>query len=48
MRAAALEIIDYLECAMVRKDACLERFAEADRRRQNSTKQAIKVDGRKQ
>lgn len=47
VRAAALEIIDYLECAMVRKDACLERFAEADRRRQESTKQAIKADGRK-
>jgi len=48
VRAAALEIIDYLECAMVRKDACLERFAEADRRRQSTTKQAIKIDGRKQ
>jgi len=48
VRAAALEIIDYLECAMVRKDACLERFAEADRRRQSTTRQAIKIDGRKQ
>jgi curli biogenesis system outer membrane secretion channel CsgG len=47
VRAAALEIIDYLECAMVRKDACLERFAEADRRRVESTKRAIKVDGGK-
>lgn len=47
VRAAALEIIDYLECAMVRKDACLERFAEADRRRMESTKHAIKVDGSK-
>lgn len=48
VRAAALEIIDYLECAMVRKDACLERFAEADRRRQNTTKQSMKIDGHKQ
>jgi curli biogenesis system outer membrane secretion channel CsgG len=48
VRAAALEIIDYLECAMVRKDACIEKFADADRRRQETTKQAIKVDGRKQ
>jgi len=48
VRAAALEIIDYLECAMVRKDSCIEKFAEADRRRQETTKQAIKVDGRKQ
>ena len=48
VRAAALEIIDYLECAMVRKDACLERFAEADRRRQDTTKQSMKIDGHKQ
>jgi curli biogenesis system outer membrane secretion channel CsgG len=48
VRAAALEIIDYLECAMVRKDACLDRFAEAERRRLNSTKQAIRIDGKKQ
>lgn len=48
VRAAALEIIDYLECAMVRKDACIEKFAEADRRRQDTTKQAIKIDGHKQ
>ncbi|HSE13614.1 MAG TPA: CsgG/HfaB family protein [Rudaea sp.] len=47
VRAAALEIIDYLECAMVRKDACLERFAEADRRRVDTTKKSIKVDGSK-
>jgi curli biogenesis system outer membrane secretion channel CsgG len=47
VRAAALEIIDYLECAMVRKDACLERFAEADRRRQETTRRAIHVDGGK-
>jgi curli biogenesis system outer membrane secretion channel CsgG len=47
VRAAALEIIDYLECAMVRKDICLERFAEADRRRQETTRRAIKVDGSK-
>jgi curli biogenesis system outer membrane secretion channel CsgG len=48
VRAAALEILDYLECAMVRKDACLERFAEADRRRQDSTKQSMKIEGHKQ
>jgi len=48
VRAAALEIIDYLECAMVRKDACLQHFADADLKRQNSTKQAIKIDGQKQ
>jgi curli biogenesis system outer membrane secretion channel CsgG len=47
VRAAALEIIDYLECAMVRKDACLQRFAEADQRRIETTKKAIRIDGKK-
>ena len=47
VRAAALEIIDYLECAMVRKDGCVERFAEADRRRQDTTRKSIRVDGSK-
>jgi len=47
VRAAALEIIDYLECAMVRRDACLEHFADADRRRMDSTKRSLKTDGSK-
>ncbi len=47
VRAAALEIIDYLECAMVRRDACLQRFAEADQRRVDTTRKSIRVDGGK-
>lgn len=47
VRAAALEIIDYLECAMVRKDACLQRFAETEQRRIDATKKAIRIDGKK-
>ena len=47
VRAAALEIIDYLECAMVRRDACLTQFADADKRRVDSTKRALKTDGSK-
>lgn len=47
VRAAALEIIDYLECAMVRRDGCIERFADADRRRVDTTKRALKTDGSK-
>ena len=47
VRAAALEIIDYLECAMVRRDGCLEHFADADRRRMDSTKRSLKTDGSK-
>ena len=47
VRAAALEIIDYLECAMVRRDGCIERFADADRRRVDTTRRALKTDGSK-
>lgn len=47
VRAAALEIIDYLECAMVKRDACLQQFAAADQRRIDSTKKSIKADGSK-
>lgn len=47
VRAAALEIIDYLECAMVRRDACLQHFAEADQRRVDTTKKSIRTDGSK-
>jgi len=47
VRAAALEIIDYLECAMVRRDDCLARFAESEQRRLSATKRAIRSDGSK-
>ena len=47
VRAAALEIIDYLECAMVRRDACLQHFADAAQRRVDTTKKSIKADGSK-
>jgi curli biogenesis system outer membrane secretion channel CsgG len=45
LRAAVLEIIDYLDCAMVRRDDCLSRFADADKRRVESTKRSLRTDG---
>ena len=47
LRAAVLEIIDYLDCAMVRRDACLAQFADADKRRVDTTKRALKTDTNK-
>lgn len=44
-RAAVIEIIDYLECAMVRRDACLSEYADKDRRRVEATRRAIDLDG---
>ncbi len=43
VRAAVLEIIDYLECEIVRRDACLAEFAEKERRRLEATRKAAEV-----
>lgn len=45
VRAAVIEVIDYLECAMVRRDACLTGYADKEQRRIEGTRKAIKVDG---
>jgi curli biogenesis system outer membrane secretion channel CsgG len=44
VRAAVIEVIDYLECVMVAKDACLQRFADKEQRRVDKTRQAIEHD----
>lgn len=44
VRAAILQIIDYLECVMVVRDACVQRFAEEDQRRVDRTRRAIDLD----
>ena len=44
VRAAVIEVIDYLECVMVVKDACLQRFAEKEQRRVDKTRQTIELD----
>jgi curli biogenesis system outer membrane secretion channel CsgG len=43
VRAAVLEIIDYLECEIVRRDACIAAFAEKERRRLEATRKAAEV-----
>jgi len=45
VRAAVIEVIDYLECVMVKRDACVQVFAEKERRRVDHTRRAIEHDG---
>ena len=43
VRASVIEIVDYLQCAMVARDACLATYAEKDRRRQETTRGAVEI-----
>ena len=43
VRAAVIEIVDYLECAMVKRDACLAQFDAKDRQRQDDTRKAMQI-----
>lgn len=43
VRAAAIEAIDYLECVLVRKDACIAEFADKEQRRVEATKKAARI-----
>ncbi len=46
IRAALIEITDYLECAMVKQSRrCLAEYEEKERRRRDSTRGAIDLDG---
>jgi curli biogenesis system outer membrane secretion channel CsgG len=45
VRAAAIAIIDYLECAMIKRDDCIARFAEQDQRRVDTTRKALRMEG---
>jgi curli biogenesis system outer membrane secretion channel CsgG len=44
VRGAVLEIIDYLECVMVRRDACVAAFAEKEAGRRDTTRKTFKPD----
>jgi curli biogenesis system outer membrane secretion channel CsgG len=44
VRAAVIEVIDYLECVMVVKGTCLQEFADKEQRRVDKTRQAIEHD----
>lgn len=43
VRACIIEIVDYLECAMVKKDSCIEAFQAKEQRRRERTKDSIKL-----
>jgi len=44
IRAALVEVTDYLECAMVRQDGCLAEYDAKERKRRDSSRGALKLD----
>jgi curli biogenesis system outer membrane secretion channel CsgG len=44
IRAAIMYIAEYLECAMVDQDDCMQEFAAQEKSRKDKTKKAIKLD----
>jgi curli biogenesis system outer membrane secretion channel CsgG len=44
IRAALVYITDYLECAMIKQDRCLDEFDAADDRRREKTKSTLELD----
>ncbi len=44
IRAAIIEITDYLECAMVLQDSCLNEYQAKERKRRDSAKGKLKLD----
>ena len=45
VRGAVIEIIDYLECEMVRRDACLSTYAAREAERVEGTRRTFRRDG---
>ena len=43
VRASVIEIVDYLECAMVKRDSCISEFELKEKNRVERTRQAIKI-----
>jgi len=44
IRGVIIEIVDYLSCAMVDQDDCMEEFDKKDTSRREKTKKSIKLD----
>ena len=44
VRGAVLEIIDYLECVMVHRDACVAAFQNKETERRDTTRSKFKTD----
>ena len=47
VRGAVLEIIDYLECVMVRRDGCVAAFENKETERRDTTRKTFKADAPK-
>jgi curli biogenesis system outer membrane secretion channel CsgG len=43
VRAAAIEVIDYLECVLVQRDECIQAFESKDQKRIEATKKAAHI-----
>lgn len=46
IRGAVLEIIDYLECEMVKRDACMAAFETKETDRRDATRRTFRADDR--
>ena len=44
IRAMVIEVSDYLECVMVKKDSCVAEFDAKEQRRRDSSKKGISLD----
>jgi curli biogenesis system outer membrane secretion channel CsgG len=44
IRAALVEITDYLDCVMVKKDSCIAAFGAKEQKRRDGDRKAIKLD----
>ena len=44
IRAVVAEIVDYVECAMIERDSCLQEFEAKEAKRQDSLKNTINLD----
>lgn len=44
VRACIVEIVEYLECVMVKKDSCVQEYKAKEQRRREKTKGSIKLD----
>ncbi|HEX6832030.1 MAG TPA: CsgG/HfaB family protein, partial [Rudaea sp.] len=44
IRAALVEITDYLDCAMVKKDGCMAEYQAKEQKRRQNDKKALKLD----
>ena len=44
IRAMVIEVSDYLECVMVKKDSCVAEFDAKEQRRRESSKKGISLD----